>query len=554
MYAHLKLGLRRFSCAPALLLFSVNAFALNISPSPSYDGNYTVTWDAGCFYTGYGYPYPDYVCRYLTENGVYVSDSSPYYATGRAEGTYQYDVYEEWYYFQQYVDAGSVIVGTPPPRDPIPTQMTYQYQTRQGDINSDGRVDLFVERTSGGAAGNGVIDKLVLWQSPSGSFWPVVDSYYTSIASSWPPSSATTVVNDFNIDGYVDVEVKGVAAATGAGVPYNQIVFSPGAPLQTQPLGVRPVDYSLTSFISNSLDYFYNPNYFYNNANYGYFYGYYYYYYCSFYPYYYGTIESYYYGGWGCGIYYDYFYGYYVDYSGFSEQAVSLWTNDKTREAGGNEETATQNSQQAAEDVIDVPIGGWPMEEELGANGEHNYPNLRRALETIWSIIGIGRANAEEAQPAEAPFQGPRLPNTVYLTGHPVASGSSRHAALEFIAVGNPYETISAFNSNEGERLGWLISDVNWKYDAPHRNMTYGVITPPGQTTAWSYWILALAAYTNYNDNPGVPYDAIGALGYNSNGYIRGLLDVTGGQSSVPIDTSHGFVAGSVVVPAGSFQ
>jgi hypothetical protein len=100
---------------------------------------------------------------------------------------------EEWYYFQQWHCGGSVIVGTPPPRDPIPTQLTYQYQTRAGDINSDGRVDLLVERTSGGLPGNGVLDKVVLWQNPSGSFWSVVDPYIPTTRASHPRSESRPV-------------------------------------------------------------------------------------------------------------------------------------------------------------------------------------------------------------------------------------------------------------------------------------------------------------------------------------------------------------------------
>jgi len=82
--------------------------------------------------------------------------------------------------------------------------------------------------------------------------------------------------------------------------------------------------------------------------------------------------------------------------------------------------------------------------------------------------------------------------------------------------------------------------------------MMYGTIDPPGQTTNANYWFLLGAAFSNYDND--LTYDALGEQGFNSNGFIRGLLEVTGGVSSVPIDSDHYFVAGEIVVPPSAFQ
>ena len=80
--------------------------------------------------------------------------------------------------------------------------------------------------------------------------------------------------------------------------------------------------------------------------------------------------------------------------------------------------TGIDDVAEAAESVIGVEIGGWAMEEMLGATGEHTDANVRRALEIFWAILGIGRANAQEVETDEAPSQAPRTGSGIYLVGH----------------------------------------------------------------------------------------------------------------------------------------
>src|SRR6185295_106648 len=147
-------------------------------------------------------------------------------------------------------------------------------------------------------------------------------------------------------------------------------------------------------------------------------------------------------------------------------------------------------AQEAAETILGAQIGGWPMEEVLGPTGEHTDPDIRRGLETFWSIIGIATANADVILTQEAPPQSDRPPNHIYLTGRLIAGKSSRHAALEYTGL-PPFYTLSAYNPNAQVshptpaqlRFGILTKKDNWSSDAPQLTMQFGVITPPGQTT-----------------------------------------------------------------------
>jgi hypothetical protein len=223
------------------------------------------------------------------------------------------------------------------------------------------------------------------------------------------------------------------------------------APLSTQPLGIRAVDWQLKKFVGNLLDYSVDPDYFWLYAIAQIYYGTVQYFTCSWgftsgagvYDSYVGGFDSI-----NCDTYYVFVSGAYLDFSVYSGPAVSIWAHANDLEEGT--ETAAQSteaSQEEAEDVFQVQIGGWPMEEVLGPEGEHTDPDIRRALETFWAILGIGRANAQEIQTDEAPPQSPRLPDHIYLTGRIVAGGESRHAALEYLGLPAFY-TLSSYNAN----------------------------------------------------------------------------------------------------------
>jgi hypothetical protein len=429
----------------------------------------------------------------------------------------------------------------------------YQFQTRQGDINGDGRTDLFVRRTAGGVASNGVLDAAVLRQSTSGGTFSVSapTPYESSVASSWPVSSASVVLTDFNVDGFVDVEIKGVAAATGVSLASDQIVFSSGVPLRAQPLGVRAVDAALKKFVGNTLDYVANPYYFAESAELALFRGTYPVYYCSFsWGSYSGILEEY-NSGLSCGVYSVYVSGYYWDYSGFSAAAVAIWTDEQAFASGtldGAQSTA--RVQQTAEGELGVQIGGWPMEEELGTTGEHTNANVRRGLETFWAILGIGRANAQEVETVEAPKQLPRVHDVVYITGREVLGLVAAHTAIEYTSARIGVQWISAFGEFVGAR--WtLVSRERDLSDAPRLMLTLGQVQEPGNPNAAYFLEMTNARRSYRNSLCYAPSPSPGDPCYNSNGFTRGVIQATGGIPTIDLGV---FPGGSHPVPANELR
>jgi hypothetical protein len=117
---------------------SHNAWAISVSPSPSSDGTYTVSWPAwgatGCTYTYYE-PFLTYSCyllEELTPGGTWAGVSLPDYstswtATGKTPGIYEYRLqyaYGDISGGSQYVIDGPVAVevlsNLPPP--PLPPE------------------------------------------------------------------------------------------------------------------------------------------------------------------------------------------------------------------------------------------------------------------------------------------------------------------------------------------------------------------------------------------------------------------------------------------------
>jgi hypothetical protein len=538
------------------------ARAMTISPSPSYTGSYTVSFAwTGCYQDSSQFPYRS--CQFLeerTQSGAWATvltaqGATSWSASGKTAGTYTYEVYKTYGFGDKQIVDGpvSVPVGTPPPRDPLLTQLSYQFRVRQGDINADGRTDLFVERVSGGVARNGVLDAAILRQSGSGgSFSAAAPAVYeSSLASSWPLSSVSVVVSDFNVDGFVDVEVKGVAAATGASGALDQIVFSSGVPLQAQPLGVRAVDASLKQFVGNLLDYIVNPNYFDENASVQYVTETIPYFWCDWNSPYFGIWDGWHHGMPPCEFGYIYRVGYYPDYSAFSSAAVAVWNDELAHEAGIIDSSqSTANAQQAAEAVLQVQIGGWPMEEILGATGEHTDSNVRRGLETFWAILGIGRANAQEVETAEAPPQVPRVLDNVYITGRRALGVVPAHTAIEYV---DPLVTrvwISAFGEFVGGNLR-LVAYERHPADAPHLNATLGTVQEPGNRNAL-YFAELRNARRNYDNDLCYALTPVSSSPcYNSNGFTSGVIVATGGHSSIDLSI---FPGGAHPVPAGAFQ
>lgn len=144
----------------------------------------------------------------------------------------------------------------------------------------------------------------------------------------------------------------------------------------------------------------------------------------------------------------------------------------------------------------------------------------------------------------------------IYLTGHRVQGVGPFHTALQY-DNGAGIEWISAgFDGYSLEGMSRLVSEIGSLInnsrpgDAPWRNITLGKITPPPGLSKDEYFLRLKEASQNYRNL--ADYDLFPGVanGYNSNSYIRGLLDVTGGTSSVDLGS---FVGGEKPLPAYYF-
>ena len=292
------------------------------------------------------------------------------------------------------------------------------------------------------------------------------------------------------------------------------------------------------------LDYEVDQKYFVNNAPYVYY----------FYVYSWSTCG----GGWasdpfyantGCFGFNQVVSGYYQDYSQFSSAAVAIADSSAKAESGQTSPTAAVDAiDRAAEGVLKTTIGGWGMEEVLGSTGEHTNPDARRAMEVFWSILGVARADAASVKTNKAPGQTPRAFGTVFVTGHHVFGLGPIHTAVEYTSVARPTTTLSA--GPEGT-LPYLVSRVNRPTDAAALNMVLGTVNDPQSLSGDVYFAELLLADANYADDLRYALFPVAPGAYNSNSYVRGLIDATGGVTTANLAS---FVGGNQPVPASKFQ
>ena len=232
-------------------------------------GNYTVTYN----YT------PSYPALYVwleekIDGGPWttVTDSTPFGTidfTGKTNGTYQYRVgqLEDSYYypipFQVFWSSAVTVMvtGGGPSAMSYSTQSTYTYQAKKGDINADGLQDLYIKRTSGGASNNGVLYETILTQMADKSFSVLsATASQKTTAASWPVINVNIKSADFNIDGFVDVVVKGI----NTHIPNvdNQVVFSSGSASNGQADIATSLGSLMTKTMTNISGSLSTPNYF----------------------------------------------------------------------------------------------------------------------------------------------------------------------------------------------------------------------------------------------------------------------------------------------------
>ncbi len=187
----------------------------------------------------------------------------------RIEVFYQNEYGETW---TSWSEAASVVVsggGGPGPspvsQDLVSNQLNYTYGTRVGDINGDGRTDLFVQRTAGGQSGNGTVADVILRRLADGTFTPEVPTAsQASAASSWPASSQLVELLDINLDGYIDIRLPDLGNVISGAL--GQIIFSSGQPGTLAPRKVTQIGAKLNKFNDDMNRWIDDPQFFVNNS------------------------------------------------------------------------------------------------------------------------------------------------------------------------------------------------------------------------------------------------------------------------------------------------
>jgi hypothetical protein len=142
----------------------------------------------------------------------------------------------------------------------------------------------------------------------------------------------------------------------------------------------------------------------------------------------------------------------------------------------------------------------------------------------------------------------------VYITGHRVGGVGPYHTALEYDPGTGPIWTSA--HTPEGRLDAGLFGDpitsgVGSPFDAPANNITIGTVTPPAGMSPGEYFSSVLSASAaccgnlDYALFPSRIFD-----GYNSNGFISGLVQATGGTPSVDFAR---FVGGGHPIPPRYF-
>jgi hypothetical protein len=465
----------------------------------------------------------------------------------KPDGTYYYRSAYLWWGSDysstvDYSAVATVVVGDDlPQRQRLGRQLRHRYEVRVGDLDADGRRDLFIDRVHGGDRADGTLEQLVLRGTDNRRLDPLTPSAaQSSLARTWPQAGIGVELRDVNIDGFADLLLTGIDRIDGFGQTRDQIVFAPAEILRKAPLAVRAVNSKLLRFGDDIRDYLVEPEFFRVNAPIVIVAQTYWDLQCR-----YDSFDFPYYSSLG-NCYPIPITGYYVlpDYSGFSEAAIEVWYHEYAMQTGEmSTEAGYLGIEQAIEDLIRVDLGGWKIRELLGESVEVLDRDERRGLELFSALAGIANAHAQQVDEGAG---GGSASDNVLLTGRRILGFGPFHTALQY-----GQSTVSAHDSDRRSLVdGILVSQVNWPNDHPALMMRLGIVV--AGVSAPLYWSRVLAADGNYSD--ALPYDtfpSIGAGGYNSNSYVAGIVRATNGQPSMAMSR---FVGGELPVQRSEFD
>jgi len=578
-------------------MFPPAPWELYAPAAPDYIvGSYTVDWQdtSGS------------IC-WLSEkvnNGSWVTVPNTYSPTktinlSRGVGSYEYQVACIDSYGGKLGPVASMsVVSSIPTLDPLATQRGYQYQIRSGDLNADGKKDIYIQRTSGGNSNNGVIDKAIVVQNSDGRFDAIEapSSGQLSIGAGWPIASGVTAqVNDFNVDGRVDVLLNNLDSAISN--VDDQILYSTGEFFNGAAKAATALDFEFQKFFRDSYNWILDPNYF-NQAitsnmpayNFSLEIG---VYFCS---YWYGfptclnvghgvfnqtvTLERMGLSGYetiaaaeeglasalGFASYDTFecvlvcgwieFYGWYsstiitfwdvwtptTESPGFDDINFSAWArdvadiSDDITTGAISDSVGLERILEIFEDLTDIKIGGICIG-GLVSDPELQDPEDCQGFELFATVANT----APETDQVEK-----RQPNIVYITGHRVGWVGPFHLAVEYSTSPTQTTTFSA-----GPVEDELVSGINRASDISG-NVTIGISTSSSGLSPSPYFLHMTSKYDNYDN--GLNYDLFpqqGTDGYNSNSYVHGLVKAANGVSSVNLNN---YIGGDKPVPTSEFD
>ena len=138
----------------------------------------------------------------------------------------------------------------------------------------------------------------------------------------------------------------------------------------------------------------------------------------------------------------------------------------------------------------------------------------------------------------------------IHITGHKVGKIGPMHTAIEYTdSTGTRWISAGPEDEKLVAGVGTLTNSVR-ETDAPSENIVLGVVKPPNNMTNDQYFKELVKATGNYGNN--VDYDVFPGImkSYNSNSFIGGIIEFTGGTSSIDISN---FIGGNNPVPASYF-
>ena len=489
------------------------------------------------------------------------------------------------------------VVSSMPTLDPLDVQLGYSFQVRTGHFNGDGKKDIYIKRT-GGHADNGVIYKTILTQNNDGNFDVVENptSGQLSNAAGWPVSSGVdAVVNDFNVDGRVDVILKNLDSVI-AGID-DQIVYSAGKFFKGAAQAATAMDFEFEKFFRDTYNWILDPNYFSQAIT-------------SNMPAYNLSLDvgvyfcSYWFGFPTClNVFHDVFnqtvtlamlglsgyetiaaaeegladalgfasydtfkcvlicgwiefYGFYsstvftfhdtwtptTESPGFDDINFSAWARDTAdisediASGGITDGEGADSITEIIEAITGVKIGGICLG-GLVTDLNLQDPDDCRGFE-MFAMVGAIAPETEEVPSRQA--------DTVYITGYRVLWVGPFHLAVEYNSSNNIRSTLSA-----APQSGKLKSNLNRTEDMSG-NIIFGVAISNLALAPSVHYLALKAKDSNYDDQ--LNYDLfpqIGTDGYNSNSYVRGLIDSSSSSSTVNFND---YIGGDKPVPSNEFN